>query len=296
MAQTSIFAAIGRFPQDDAVLTRAVEVASRNGAALTVIHIVDLPGFEGDLGARDTLHGQTALAMRDRIETALVRLGKDPSGTQIRIEAGTAALKLIEICERSRPDLVVMRAHLKTKVVERILGSTTDRMIAAGIAPVLVIKRAPARRYAHALLATNGTDGALAALSFVETLLPEVRLHLVQAVQIPPQLKEALLLTGNDQAALTAHRNALTGLAEGHLRALSANATRRVTWRVLKGDPATALVRATRSPVVDVIAVGPGRTNLIRRAFIGSVTRRLLRDATCDVLICHPDLTGAGSN
>ncbi|WP_442885676.1 universal stress protein [Amaricoccus sp.] len=43
---------------------------------------------------------------------------------------------------------------------------------------------------------------------------------------------------------------------------------------------------------MNLIALGPGRASLIRRAFIGSVTRRVLRDAACDVLICHPAPTG----
>lgn len=62
---------------------------------------------------------------------------------------------------------------------------------------------------------------------------------------------------------------------------------RAVTTGVLHGNPAGAPTHAAQTPGVDVIAVGPGRAGLIQRAFIGSVTRRLLRDAPCDVLVCH---------
>ncbi|WP_412051779.1 MULTISPECIES: hypothetical protein [unclassified Hoeflea] len=36
-----------------------------------------------------------------------------------------------------------------------------------------------------------------------------------------------------------------------------------------------------------MIALSSGRSSLIRRALIGSVARRLLRDAGSDVLICQ---------
>ncbi len=93
MTLTSIFAAVGQFPQDDAVLARAVEIAATLSATLTIVHIIDLSGFDGDLADRDTLHWQAALAARDRIEAALVRQSADASDTEIRIESGSPALK-----------------------------------------------------------------------------------------------------------------------------------------------------------------------------------------------------------
>lgn len=287
MTVTTILAAVDQFPQNDPVLTRALEIATEHGATLKIVHVIDIPGAACDLVRADTLHGQAAIAARDRIEAALARLNADLSNTEIHIEAGLPALRLIDICTETPPDLIVMRAHQKEMISKSMLGSTSDRVIAAGVAPVLIVKRPATRPYARAILATNGTDAASRALSFTATLLPAVALHLVQAVQITPQLAEAMLRVGTDQGTLTAHRNALSQQAKEHLRNLSAEAPRAVTTHVMHGDPATELTRATRSLTVDLIAVGPGRTSLIRRAFIGSVTRRLLRDAKCDVLICH---------
>ncbi len=136
-----ILAAVGQLPQDEVVLKRTLEIAAIHSAALTVVHCVDLPGHDPDLGRRDTLPGQAAIAARDRIGAALTGLGADPAGIEIRIDAGSPAARLIEICRDSAPRLVVMRAHQKVKLAKRILGSTTDRVIAAGTAPVLVLKR-----------------------------------------------------------------------------------------------------------------------------------------------------------
>jgi nucleotide-binding universal stress UspA family protein len=132
-------------------------------------------------------------------------------------------------------------------------------------------------------------------LAFVAALLPATALHLVNVVQVPPQLEEAMLRVEAGEATLTAHRDALVRTAKVHLRDASARLAgrpMRTTTRVIVGDPAASLLRATRSPKVDLIALGPGSPNLIRRALIGSVARRVLRDAACDVLTCPTQEVG----
>lgn len=288
MALTSILAAVGQFPQDDAVPVRALELAKRHDAALTIVHVVDLPPHLTLPAGIDTLQGQAEFAARDRINEALRRHGADAVEVEIRIEDGSPALRLIEICDDLGPDLVVMRAHQRIGIAENILGSTTDRVIAAGKRPVLVVKRPAQSAYGKVVVATDGKDDAEGLLYFVGQLLPDAALHLVQVVQIVPQLEEVMLRGGADKTDLRTHRDDLTRIARNRLTAIASLAAWEVKTHVLRGDPAAVLARASRLTKVDLIAAGPGRSSLIRRAFLGSVTRRLLRDAACDVLICRP--------
>ena len=288
MTRLTILAAIGQLPQDVAVLHRALEISTASRSELHLVHVLDLPGDNADLTDITTFLGQAAFAARDVIAGAVVELGTDPSDVQIHIELGTHAFRLIEVCREISPDLIVMRAHQRVKISERLLGSTTDRVIAATQIPVLVVKRPVGRRYGGVMLATNGNDDALKASHFVSTLLPENQLHVVQVVQIPPQLKEAMLRAGSQTAELAAYLRNLAKNAEGHLKDLSEKSGLGVTSEVLKGDPVKTLTRLCRHQDFDLIALGQGRSSLIRRAFIGSVSRRLLRDAACDVLIWKP--------
>jgi nucleotide-binding universal stress UspA family protein len=291
MTQKTILAAVGRLPQDIAVLKRAIEVAATSGAELQVIHVLDLPGHAGELEDVTSFLGQIAFAARDSIKLALTELGADPREVRIQIVLGPHAIALINICKDLSPDLIVMRAHHKLKLKDKILGSTTDRVIAAAETPVLVVKRAAKSPYAGIVLATNGTDGALEMSRFVTALLPAARLTLVQAVQIPPQLKEAMLRVGSRQGELKTLRMKLVGEAEDHLRTITAPTGLNLKSRVLKGDPAKVLRQICSDKDVDLMVLGQGRASLVRRAFIGSVSRRLLRDARCDVLIWSPTAT-----
>ncbi|WP_281967648.1 universal stress protein [Roseovarius nanhaiticus] len=288
MTEKLILAPVGDFPQDDAVLARALELRAASGARLIAVHFVDLPAGPGDIASVGSQMGQAALAARDKIGAALGRLRADPGQVEMRVEAGSPSLGLIDICDALRPGLVVMRAHQKVSIADKLLGSTTDRLIASGCHPVLVVKREAADAYGKVIVATNGHDDVERSLRCARNLLPSASLTLAEAVQIPPPLEGAMLRSGTDQAELASYRQALARDAQQRLRDIAAAFAPDVKTKVLRGAPATALARAARLVKADLIVVGPGRNGLIRRAFIGSVTRRLLRDAPCDVLVCPP--------
>lgn len=288
----NILAAVDCFPQDEPVLARAVEIASVHGATLTVVHVIDIDtGGNLTPTERTLIQRQAWLAARERVETAVTRQTGEIAKVEIRIETGSPALRLIELSAEIDADLVVMRAHQRDSIIEKILGSTSDRVIRAAGAPVLVIKRPVVQPYQSVVVATDTSDNSAAGVSFVAALFPQVALNLVHVVHVPPQFEEVMLRAGCGQARMSDYRDALIGQAKSHMRKWAerlAKRPRQGATRVMTGIPTTVLRRVTRGPRVDLIALGAGDTSLIRRALLGSITRRLLRDAACDVLIYRP--------
>lgn len=287
-----ILAAVGEFPQDDAILARAAEIAKAHQANLTIVHVIDFQdGFELSTSEQVAFQQLLERAAREKIKVAFARVVADFSNPDIYVESGSPSSRLIELCNELGPDLIVMRAHQRKSILMKLVGSTTDRMIRTSPAPVLVIKRPANQPYQRVLFASDGLEESAAALSFLAELLPSASLQLVQAVNILPQLEQALVSTGLGQSAIDAHRATLIGSAKDNLRTLAAMLPGRAVipkTRVVVGAPATVLLNASRSPKVDLIAAGPGRAGLVKRALIGSVTQRLVRDAACDVLIWRP--------
>lgn len=288
MTTTRILAAVDRFPEDDAVLERGQEIAARHGVPLTVVHVADLPDNVAAPALIHTIRAQTERAARNRITSALRRQGMDPEGIEIRIETGSPAQRLVAICEALDPSLVVMRAHHKPWILAKLLGSTTEKVIASGLAPVLVVRQDSGKPHGRVLLAIEGPDAAPAVLARVSALLPDAAYHMVQAVELARPIEEAMLRLGLTRTELAAHHDVLAQEAATRLRTLSAELGPRVTWQVLRGEPAEELVRATQDDDVGLIVLGPHRAGLIRRALMGSVTRRVLRDAASDVLVIPP--------
>jgi|GEM_PF-929706 len=292
MKPIRIFAAIDLFPEDDAVLLRGIKVATRHSVALTIVHVIDLPDHATSAARISTSRGQAEFAAHDRIEAALHQHGIDPVGVEIRVETGNPAERLVEICNDLKPMLVVMRAHHQPWIVRKLLGSTTENVVAAVHAPVLIVRPTIDKPYDRVLLAVDGPETAPPALSLVSALLPDAKVHMVQAVALAPQLKQAMLRVGLARSDLTTHHDMLVQDAEARVGSLAAGLRPRATWQVLRGDAAKELARATHAPDVDLIALGPNRSGLLTGVFIGSVMRRLLRDADCDVLIGRPLGTG----
>lgn len=94
-----------------------------------------------------------------------------------------------------------------------------------------------------------------------------------------------MLRIGSRKGEVKALPKRLVNDAKDHIRTLTAQAGLNLSLKVLKGDPAKVPTQMSGDKNVDLVVLGQSRANLVQRAFIGSVSRRLLWDASCDVLI-----------
>jgi nucleotide-binding universal stress UspA family protein len=179
---------------------------------------------------------------------------------------------------------MVMGARHGPWIVQKLLGSVTARVIAAGATSVLIVKPEVSRPYGRALAAVEGADTADAALSDALAAVPGLDIQVVHAVSLEPRLEHAMLRAGSPLTEITAHLEALVRDAEKRLARRAKAWAPGITWRVLRGDPARQLVHATRAEGVDLIALGPHRSGMLARIISDSVIQRLIRDAACDVL------------
>lgn len=287
----NVLAAVGQFPQDDMVLARAAEIARAHHAKLTIVHVVDdfsdIFPVPVDLAL---IQHQIHLIALEGVEAAIARQKLEAPVVDIRIEVGPPHERLIELANEIGADLVVMRAHQGNSIYKKFIGSTADRLIRGSCVPVLVVKRPVKQAYQRVVIALDLSDDSAKMVPFVDALFTSAGLSFIHVVQIPHQFEAAMLRAGVGQS-VAHHRDDLIGTAKIYLRDLCRDlGTRpiRSETRVIAGDPATSLVRATWSPKVDLIVLGSGGTGTIRRALLGSVSQRVLRAATSDVLIYRP--------
>lgn len=294
----NIVAAVGKFPQDDPVLARAAEIARSHEAELTVVHIVESPtGFEFASPDLRLIQHEMRASVHESIEAAVARQVTGVAEVNIRIETGSPSQRLTELIDEVAADLIVMRAHQGNSILKKIVGSTTDKVVRSCRVPVLVVKRPVARDYQQIVVSIDTSDNSDMLAPYVAALFPLAKLSLIHFVQFPHQFESAMLRAGSGQS-VAAHRDVLINKAKASLRTLSKKLENRLessVTRVVVGDPATSLVRATWSRNVNLIVVGSGGTGKIRQTLLGSVTRQVLRDAACDVLVCRTTPQDASS-
>jgi len=93
-----------------------------------------------------------------------------------------------------------------------------------------------------------------------------------------------LHLPGGGTRRVDQERDRLTGGAQAIVRQ-ARDAGVRATFLIWEGDPAEAILDASRSEDADVIVLGSRPRLNVRRLFLGSVSSEVAKRATCDVVV-----------
>ena len=295
IALKTILAALDLAGESDAVLARAVQLAGEHGAWLVLLHVAETEALaqvakvsgQGESDLRDQLRGQAAA----RIDASLLDLGRTRR-TDVRVEFGSPHEVITRVADEGSADLVVLGPGKSPgkSLRAKVLGSTADRVIRTSPAPVLVVKTQAAEPYRKVTVAIDFSLQSASAARAARKLAPDARLRLIHVVGVPLTFEQAMLRVGRPQAEIERYR--LTRVATVR-DALSTFARDEVgiddaATKILDGDPGLALVRLARRKTVDLLALGPHGRGVVLQTLLGSVTQRVLREASCDVLVARP--------
>jgi nucleotide-binding universal stress UspA family protein len=121
-------------------LSRAIELAKHHDAELHMVSVEELPQFAASLdeiveAKSDANHAFEAVMARAKAQAqaAGVRLA-----TQLVV--GHAVTAIVELVERERADLLVVGYMGHSALYNRVIGSTTDRLVELAPSAVLVVK------------------------------------------------------------------------------------------------------------------------------------------------------------
>lgn len=123
-----------------AAVETAIEFARLTGAAIHVVHVVDIRGI-GLGGGQETVYN----ALEEIGEEAINEVREQAKANDIRsVEAslltGTPAGSIVDYVEDNDIDCIVMGTHGRTGVKRVLLGSVTERVIRETEIPVLTVK------------------------------------------------------------------------------------------------------------------------------------------------------------
>lgn len=285
----TIVAALDLEVGSDAVLRRAMQLAKAHGARLVVAHVIEaqslshaasLPeGSESDLKEHLNRQAQAAIS-------SLLADG-EPLSVDVVIGFGAPHAVVTATAGERGVDLVVIGPGKCRSLGEKVLGSTADRIVRASPAPVLVVRNPSAAPYRRIAAAVDFSPQCAAVAKDACRLAPTARLELVHAFSIPPTFEQAMVRAGTSQADMEAYRSAKADSAKKDLSqfVLDVFGTEKVATHFLDGEPGPALARLAKSGDIDLLALGPSGRGIILQALLGSVTQRVLREATCDVLV-----------
>lgn len=119
----------------------AVELAKQYGAAVTLLHVFDVPPAYSGMGIppMDLLAPMVEVARKQLDETLAEARKLIPNVTAI-MGHGVPWREIIDAIEQKHVDLVVMGTHGRRGVGRALLGSVTEKVVRVSAVPVLTVR------------------------------------------------------------------------------------------------------------------------------------------------------------
>lgn len=268
----------GRSAADPAVRVAAL-LAREHGGRVEVVAVVEAPALVvTDIGFLDEEPHLDAFRREVREQILEASGEKEPWRLHVRI--GRVAPSIVEIARKRRATMLVMGIG-RHRPIDRILGSEMVLQVARlAHVPVLAVAPEGGRLPQHAMVAVDFSRSSKEAVRDALQLVRRTGLvslaHVRPIIQIPSPKEEgweSFYETG--VARMFAELEHEVRIPHGP----------RLETVMLDGEIAPTLLAYSTTHGVDLIAVGTHHHAIVDRVILGSITARLVRGATCSVLI-----------
>lgn len=271
---------------------RAARLAAEQGVQLDLLHVVKESALES---LRSLLWQTPGMPERlvDHVRKSLQEQASEIAArvsitTTSRVAIGRVLPEILATC--ATDDLLVIGAHGQNWVRDVILGTTAERLLGKCPGPVLVVKRAPTSAYREVLVAADLSACSQSALRAAIQLAPNAHITVIHAFEVPfeGQLQRAgvaetqieILRQEGKQKAIVAIRDLIYR---------ASNATQRIDYVVEHGHVLGLIRDREGAQNADLIVVCKRARSLAEAWLLGSMTRHIVSDSKCDVLVAQQD-------
>ena len=139
---THILVSVDFSSSADKVLTRAHDIARRNNAKLSLLHVVEyMPPIDYGIDPMISNWEINNNEMLERAEQSLQKLSKQHSleNVELKVEFGTPKHEISQFVKDQQCDLVIMGSHGRHGI-SLLLGSTANAVLHAMPCDILMVK------------------------------------------------------------------------------------------------------------------------------------------------------------
>lgn len=202
----------------------------------------------------------------------------------VQVAHGSVTTEITRVVQDKRSDLLVCGAKGQSVARRLLLGSTVQKMLNCMPCPLLVVKQAPRDTYRTLLVAVDFSPSSLRSIELARAVAPQAEIILLHVYEAP--FEGSMRFAHIDHDTLTHYRNVVRKDALKQLAALSETAgvadARQI---VVHGDPGWRIAEQEQQLECDLIVVGKQGESALEELLIGSVTKHVLNESQCDVLV-----------
>jgi nucleotide-binding universal stress UspA family protein len=295
----------------------AVALARRSGARVTALHVLPVaaeadarsgtPPAPGPSASPAVAGAAAALPTQGSVAAAMDGLAEPARRAGVRVDPvvveGGTARRILEHANGQGVGLVVMGTGGAGGLERLIMGSVAEKIVREASCPVLTVSpdaspptdATAAGTFERIVCAVDFSEASLKALEYAYTLADGAtsEVAIVHVLETP----DSVLLfprrprpTETDPQAILKAQTRLESLLPANVREV---ADPLLELRV--GRPHQQILRFARERRAQVIVMGvQGRgRGIVKRLFLGSVTNKVVRGASCPVLSLRGGMPGA---
>jgi nucleotide-binding universal stress UspA family protein len=272
-------------------LRLAAALAQRHRGNVEVVAVMERLPIYGIISAETIAYAQRQIedagqmSLREHVEAQLAALDSTFAAWPLTVALGSPAPTIVRLAHEKEATLLLLGMG-RHALADRWFGTETAlRVMRLANVPVIAV---PASTQALPRTAVVAVDFSEFSRDAVETALqivqPSGTLHLTHVFRKPSL--ETPWVGGQDW--LAAERDQAHQQLESLAEALESRAELRVPTHHLEGDPAREVLRLAEKVGAELIAAGSHGAGFFSRIMMGSASTRLVRGASCSVLIAPP--------
>jgi len=269
---------------------RAAYLAAQHQARLSVVHVIN-SGWADELRAwltdNDTWQTRLKTETSKRLEAEAARLGPANATTAspLLLE-GHPVSCLADAVLDGHVDLLTVGVRGNSPLHHLLLGTTAERLLRKVACPLLLVRQTPRQAYQRVLVPLDFSPWSEHAVDLALQVAPEAVLVLMHSFTIP--FEEKLRFAGVDDATLDHYREQARVDALRQMEAFvqdRALVPERYRLCLCEGDAPRHILTQARERGCDLIVIGKHGRQVAEELLLGSVTKHVVSEAECDVLV-----------
>lgn len=272
--------------------TRGAMLAQALGAKkLTLLHVVPRLPLQAltDMLERTPLETEQMLVNAARAKLA-ERAGRlqEKYGIEVAtaVRIGRVHLEVVAQAEETDAGLVVVGGYGAHLVRELFLGATAEKVLRTSTRPMLIVKQEPLSPYRHLLVPVDFSPSSSRALDWALAIASRAEVTVAHVYEAP--YETTLRYASVDDKVVEGYRAVARQQAQESMHAFLEGrrpADTDFLRRILHGHPAAGIRELAEELRPDLIVMGKHGQSEIEELLLGSVTKHVLFESACDMLV-----------
>lgn len=275
----------------DSAILRAMDIAKKNQATLTLINIAKKDSADKWIGKLLPVAKKIIISPKEYATQMVNKKIKKYAKKSIKMNGvvltGHPAEKILQYAKKQKIDLIVMGARGEYSIHDWFVGTTTEAVVKNTKIPTLIVKNIPRKPYQSVLVPIDFSSPSQMALQFACNHMSHAKLEVLHVAD--HEYEEFLKNESIDKEKLKSIRKTIIhALKEKTDQFINENRSEKISYKVKIGYPSLEITKEAGKRHVDLIVMGTSGHSKQHYVLLGRVATMVLYEANADILLIPP--------